>query len=115
MQGVFSTAQHRRRLAPVEKRIAGGTVAHPAALMLGQPGYFGGNASRPGRQDHRIRRVVSFGGLHHQRAGIIQPHHLRRDELRPDRFGAGHTLAVQLHPGDALLKAIVVLDQLRFA
>ena len=32
-----------------------------------------------------------------------------------DRFGAGHTLAVQLRPGNAFLKAIVVLDQLRFA
>ena len=83
--------------------------------MLGQPGYFRGNAPRSGRHDHRIGGVVPCGGLHHQRGGVVQPHDLRRDELRPDRFGAGHTLAVQLRPGNAFLKAIVVLDQLRFA
>ncbi len=46
MQGILAAAQHSHIFATVEKRVAGGAVAHAVAL---QPGQALGCGERPGK------------------------------------------------------------------
>ena len=113
MQGILSAAQHRDLLAPVEKGIAGGTVADPLALQRSQTRDAGHSPGSAGGQDHRICGPLTVQRLHGKAVGIGDAHRLGLNKLHTHGFGALDAPAGQLCPGDRLSKAIVILDPLR--
>ena len=112
MQGILAAAQHGHIFATVEKRVAGGAVAHAVALQPGQPWDAGSGPGSSCCQNDGICRVIAVQRFDREFIRVGQAHRLGGDEPDPHRFGSLDAPALQLCPRDGLGKAVVILDEL---
>ena len=112
MQGILAAAQHSHIFATVEKRVAGGAVAHAVALQPGQPWDAGSGPGSSCCQNDGVCRVIAVQRFDRQLIGISQANGLGGDEFHAYSPGTLHAPALQLCPRDGLGKAVVILDEL---